>query len=292
MPAPKSNPAPTSNKAESPSSTKKPRRDSLPISPSPILDIPLDLIDEPKLIHRRSFDDAAMRELEISIRRDGVLQAIMVRKVRRRYEIVYGHRRYKACRNLGLATIPAQITSRTGLTAERMKLHENLTRDDLSHIDLAHTFSALRKSHSLTNRQIAETANLSESYVGQILAILDWPPRLREALEKGALSFSVGRELSYVDDMVQLDRFIQAAVLGGCSPSTARLWRADYEAAKAYRDPDHTDTLDPTPELQTFSVSSQCFMCGVLAQQTELIPIWVHPQCRQVFTEAAREHSD
>jgi len=86
--------------------------------------------------HRRHFDEDKLRELAASIQREGLIEPIVVRAKRDRYELIAGERRFRAVRDFNeMETIQAQIVIATNLQARRISAAENLQREDLSAIE-------------------------------------------------------------------------------------------------------------------------------------------------------------
>jgi len=97
--------------------------------------VPLDKIVLPATQPRRYFDDSAMQSLVESVKRDGILQPLLVRLVKDKYELVAGERRYKAAQSAGLTEVPVTIRSMSDEQAVQYALVENLQREDLNPIE-------------------------------------------------------------------------------------------------------------------------------------------------------------
>ena len=96
----------------------------------------LDNISLPKSQPRKYFSDAAMKELEVSIRKDGILQPLLVRPLENgKYELVAGERRYRAAKEIGLTEVPIFSKQMTEKEANKFALTENLQREDLNPVE-------------------------------------------------------------------------------------------------------------------------------------------------------------
>ena len=138
---------------------------------------------------RKVFGDSSIKELAESIKEHGVLSPILVRLCDGgSYKIVAGERRYRACKLLGLETIPAIIQKSEANDAQVLltQLVENLQREDLNPVERAVAISQLRDAHQLSVRDIAARLGVSKSSVQRSLEIVELPKELREALESGA----------------------------------------------------------------------------------------------------------
>ncbi|MBA7537345.1 putative chromosome-partitioning protein ParB [subsurface metagenome] len=99
--------------------------------------VKINLIDQPKKRIRESIDAGGIEELAGSIREVGLINAITIKRVKKRYEIIAGDRRFLACKMLGLKQIEANIEKKTEVESEEIKLAENIIREDLNPIDIA-----------------------------------------------------------------------------------------------------------------------------------------------------------
>ncbi|MBI4087459.1 MAG: ParB/RepB/Spo0J family partition protein [Candidatus Liptonbacteria bacterium] len=153
---------------------------------------------------RRNFDEAGIRELANSIREFGFLQPLVITRreketpngVEVSYELIAGERRLMAAKMLGLEVVPAIIK---GVDREREKLElaivENIQRENLNPIESARAFQQLQEEFRLTQREIASKLGKSRESVANTMRLLDLPPYVQEALEKGYITESHGRFL-------------------------------------------------------------------------------------------------
>src|SRR5690606_22580488 len=114
---------------------------------------------------RKTFDEEAIKELAESIKQQGVIQPIIVRKVLRGYEIVAGERRYRASMLCGKTTIPAVIRTYTDLQVMEIALIENLQREDLNAIETALAYHALMEKFELTQEELSLKVGKSRSHI-------------------------------------------------------------------------------------------------------------------------------
>ena len=157
----------------------------------PYQEVKLSAVERDQNQPRVNFNDEQLRELADSIRTYGVLTPILVRpgKLPNRYALIAGERRVRAAKMAGLATIPAMVTHDHDETGERtlaIQLVENLQRADLTPIERAHAISALKETHNLSIREVAERLGVSKSMVQRSLEILELPDDLLNALREGA----------------------------------------------------------------------------------------------------------
>ena len=147
---------------------------------------------------RRQFDPESLEELASSIRKQGLLQRIVVRPMREPagdYEIIAGERRWRACQLIGLKTIPALVREADDPTVMALTLIENMQRDELNVIEEARGINLLLEECALTHEQVAEALGLSRASVTNLLRLLQLAPAVQSLIESGALSPGHGKVL-------------------------------------------------------------------------------------------------
>lgn len=151
---------------------------------------------------RVSFPETSLVELAESMRKNGVLQPIMVTpsKTAGRYELIVGERRWRAAKMAGLSEIPAVVRSVTAPERLRLALVENLQREDLNPIEAAKGYRRLMDDFHLTQEEVAEVVGKSRAVVANALRLLDLPAPIRQAVADGTLSESHARTLAALDD--------------------------------------------------------------------------------------------
>lgn len=154
---------------------------------------------------RREFDPVALSELENSIRQNGVITPITVRKTKTGYQIVAGERRWRAARAAGLEEIPAYILEIDDEEAYKLALIENLQRQDLNPIEEALGFKKLIDDLGLSQDKAAEKVGRSRPYVTNSLRLLSLPKPIMEMVASGALSAGHGRALVTLDEKKALE---------------------------------------------------------------------------------------
>jgi ParB/RepB/Spo0J family partition protein len=175
-------------------------------------DVPLSAIDPSPLNPRKTFDAAGLMDLAESLKRDGLLQPIILRPEGKHYVIVAGERRYRAAEIAGWATIPA-IVQLPMDDAEHLRkaLIENLQRADLNPIEIAHAYQQLHDDHGMTQGQIAELAGRgNQASVSNDLRLLELPPAVQERIERGELDRAKGVALASFKNFPQLAEQIAA----------------------------------------------------------------------------------
>ncbi len=150
-------------------------------------------------------DDGRIEELARSIRSNGIIQPIVVRKAESGYEIVAGERRWRASQRAGLLKVPIVVRD---IPDDRMlaaALIENLQREDLNPMEEANAYRRLGDEFHLTQEQIAEAVGKDRSSVANVIRLLRLPVEIRENVSAGALAMGHARALlSLPDEASQL----------------------------------------------------------------------------------------
>lgn len=144
---------------------------------------------------RKTFDEDKLAELADSIRQNGVLQPILVRRKGQKYEIIAGERRYQASKLAGLNEIPAVVREIDDDKVFQLALIENLQRSDLSPIEEAKGYKQLLTSRSLTQEELAKILSKSRSAIANTLRLMDLPVEVQHMMEQGLLTAGHARAI-------------------------------------------------------------------------------------------------
>lgn len=154
--------------------------------------LPLELVDESPLNPRRTFDAARLDELAQSIRAKGVVVPVLARPRGERFELVYGHRRFRAAQKAGLSVIPATVRELDDAQVVEVALLENLARHDLSPLEEGEAYRRLMDLHQYSAEQIAERVGKSRETIYGRMKLAQLQGRARELVVKGELAATVG----------------------------------------------------------------------------------------------------
>lgn len=144
---------------------------------------------------RKSFKEEDLSELTDSIRQNGVLQPLLVRKKGNEYEIVAGERRYQAAKAAGLDEVPVIIREVSDEDVFKLALIENLQRSDLTPLEEARGYRQLIKDKGLTQEELAHILSKSRSAITNTLRLLDLPKEVQSYVEEGAISAGHARAI-------------------------------------------------------------------------------------------------
>jgi len=169
------------------------------------LDVDSDLLRPNKFQPRTQMDDERIDDLARSIRANGIIQPIIVRKVEQGYEIIAGERRWRAAQRAGLHRVPVVVRDIPEDRLLAVALIENIQREDLNPIEEAHAYRRLADEFHLTQEQIADAVGKDRSSIANTVRLLRLPQEVRGNVASNALSMGHARAiLALADEAAQL----------------------------------------------------------------------------------------
>ena len=173
-----------------------------------IIELELELIEMNPFQPRTQFKEDSIRELSTSIQELGVIQPITVRKtLDNNIQLVSGERRLRACKLLGLKTIPAYIRIANDQEALEMALVENIQRQDLDPIEIALSYQRLMDDVKLTQEQMSQRVGKKRSTIANYLRLLKLEPLIQTGMRDGFISMGHGRaivNISSLSDQIKI----------------------------------------------------------------------------------------
>ena len=166
-----------------------------------VAELNIDFIEANPFQPRTDFDEAALNELAESIKIQGVIQPVTVRKMGRdKYQLISGERRLRASKMAGLKTIPVFIRVANDEQMLEMALIENTHREGLNAIEIALSYQRLIEECNITQEQLSEKVGKDRSTVTNFLRLLKLPPEVQVALRDGFISMSQARAIINIED--------------------------------------------------------------------------------------------
>ncbi len=151
---------------------------------------------------RREFDEAALEELAQSIRQQGVITPITVRRMPDdTYQLIAGERRLRASQRVGLKEIPAYVRTATDNQMMEMALVENIQRSDLNAMEVALAYRQLIEECRLTHEELSEKVGKDRSTITNYLRLLNLPSETQLALSRDVISMAHARALAGVEEV-------------------------------------------------------------------------------------------
>lgn len=151
---------------------------------------------------RTHFDKEALEELSESIRIQGIIQPITVRKLdQNEYQLISGERRFQASKLAGLEKIPAYVRTANDQQMLEMALIENIQRENLNALEIAHSYQRLLAECNLKQEELGDRVGKNRTTVNNYLRLLKLPPSIQAAIRDQKLSMGHARALINVEDI-------------------------------------------------------------------------------------------
>ncbi|MEH6456337.1 MAG: ParB/RepB/Spo0J family partition protein [Cocleimonas sp.] len=181
-------------------------KDSESNKDSELKKLPVELIRKGEYQPRLSIDPDALQELAESIKAQGLVQPVVVRRIEGgEYELIAGERRWRAAQIAGMHTIPAIVRDIPDQAAAAMSLIENIQREDLNPLEEAIAMSRLIADFGLTHQQTAESVGRSRAAVSNLLRLLDLEDTTKVLLDTGKLDMGHARALLALSGTLQVE---------------------------------------------------------------------------------------
>ena len=164
---------------------------------------------------RKDFPEAELKQLAESIRQNGVLQPIIVRRDRDRYVLVAGERRWRASQIAGLKTIPAIVQELSQKDSAVMALIENLQRSDLNFFEEAAAIYSLMQEKSITQEEAARRLGMSQPALANKVRLLRFTGEEQRIILEGKLTERHARALLRLEDPIQRARTMNTIIRRG-----------------------------------------------------------------------------
>ncbi|MBQ6770690.1 MAG: ParB/RepB/Spo0J family partition protein [Bacteroidales bacterium] len=179
-----------------------------------IAEIDIDLIETNPFQPRTEFDETALRELAQSIKEQGVIQPVTVRKLGyNKYQLISGERRLRASKMAGLKQIPVFIRVANDEQMLELALIENIHRENLNAIEVAISYQRLIDECNMTQEEVSEKVGKSRSAVANFLRLLKLPSEVQIAIRDGHISMGHARALINISDKEEQLKLLQQIIM-------------------------------------------------------------------------------
>ena len=215
-------------------------------SPTAESSLPISKVKPNKGQPRKNFKPDELAELADSIKQNGILQPIIVRKQGTSYEIVAGERRYQAAKLAGLDEVPVVIRDISDEDVFKLALIENLQRSDLDPIEEAQGYNQLIDKNGLTQEEVARLVSKSRSSITNTLRLLDLPNEVQDLMSEGKLTAGHARAILAVPSEEGRVRLAEKVVAQGLSV------RQTETLAPLFSDNSQAEPVRRQPVPQTF----------------------------------------
>ena len=166
-----------------------------------MIEVDIDLIEPNSFQPRTNFNEERLEELAQSIRSNGIIQPLLVRRIdNEKYQVVAGERRWRAAQRAGLQKVPCVVREIPEDKMLELALIENIQRQELNAIEEAHAYKRLIESLGLTQEMVAQRVGRDRTFITNYLRLLRLPEDIQQLVEAEKLSMGHARALLDVDD--------------------------------------------------------------------------------------------
>jgi ParB family chromosome partitioning protein len=148
---------------------------------------------------RKVFDGDEEKSLVASIKKNGIIQPIIVRKSNSGYEIIAGERRWRAAQAAGMKDVPIIIREAEDIDIAEISLIENIQREELNPVEEAEAYQTLVSKFKLSQEEISSRVGKDRTTIANFMRLLRLPPEAKEALARKTISTGHGRSLLSLD---------------------------------------------------------------------------------------------
>jgi ParB family transcriptional regulator, chromosome partitioning protein len=198
--------------------------------------VPVDAIEQNPYQPRKTFDEDELAALSASIRTHGVLQPLVVRQLGDRYQLVAGERRLRAAREAGLTRVPVNVVDFNDQQILEAALVENIQRSDLNPIEKAQGFKDYLTRYHMTHEQLAARLGLGRATITNLVALLELPAELQDAVRVGQLSTGHAKILKGISDQARQIALSKEIIARGLSVHATEAYLKQFAAEEKARD--------------------------------------------------------
>lgn len=256
---------------------------------SKIIYVNLADLNLPEFQAHTKIPEAQLTEIVESIRDIGIIEPLIITDTKDGFEIVAGCVRYLAALRAGLKAAPCINMSLDPKAAEIIKLHENIKRIPLDHVDQGTTFLMMMEEYDMTEQSISDVTGKSIAYISQHISLVNFCVDLTAEVKQGNISFSQARELMRVDDKSHRDELLRYCKDDGASVQVLHTWVQDF-----LRKPISISTPDDLPIPSSVDdlphdLIRQCEACDVNVPISHIRQVFYCPKCHNAIKTAINE---
>jgi ParB family chromosome partitioning protein len=182
-----------------------------------VAQIPIDRIDPNPVQPRTTFEPDKLTELAQSIKANGIIQPLVLQRAGERYQLVAGERRWRAARLAGLASVPAVIQEFAQDRLLEVALIENIQREDLNPIEVAHALDRLATDYQLSHEEIGRRTGKERATVSNLIRLLKLPQEVQLLVAEHRLSMGHARALLALETSESQSEIAHRAAAQGLS---------------------------------------------------------------------------
>ena len=259
----------------------------IPVVAHDVREIPIELVDDPELTMRETFDDEKFLELVDDIKANGVQVPLIVERRGDRYRVCAGHRRITACRRLGASTVPCDVREPGALDAEAIKILENDVREQVNAAEGAMYLARLyvERCHEDVD-ELCALVRRSRRYVEDRLLVWSGDAEILEALKARQIGLGVALELNGISNAMWRRGGLDIAVRSGMTMAAAKQYKRDANRAAAGQTPaTDTSASGDATAAAPITANEMCYVCARSDHPERMRWIRVHEHCDLAILE-------
>ncbi len=240
--------------------------------------LPIERLVEPEIVSRALMDQQALEELAESVKTKGILEPLLVLEKDGRFEIMAGHRRYKAAQMAYLKTVPCLIHKAGEIDPEMVMLEENLCREDVTAAEQGWWILQLVEKKGYTMDQLRTRFRRSEDWINERVRLVQTDVVVARAVAEREIGMSVAKELLRVTEEKSRHYFLQQAITHGANTRTVNFWVDNWK-----RDQERQTSLglstaagNQPPAAPAPDNTPHCILCGMRDAPQNLVQVLVH----------------
>ena len=209
---------------------------------------------------RKNFDEAKLAELAESIRTNGVISPLIVRKSKNGYELVAGERRWRASRIAKLKKVPCIVRDFDDRQNAIVAIIENMQREDLDPIEEALGLRSMTEKYGFTQEQVSASLGKSRTYIANSIRLLKLPEEIQQYVSSGQMSAAHGRTIINIPDKKKqkeiADKIIRNDLSVRATERLAEKVKDELKPDRKRRKP-KTESKDPAVSAETQAVERE-----------------------------------
>lgn len=250
--------------------------------------------EPPGIDARTTVEEDKFEELIESIKHNGIIEPIIARDLGEgKYEVIAGARRLLAAKAAGLGKVPAIVNKYSDDQVDAIKLHENIIREDLNHVDIARYIEKIIMKYNLTQEEVAKRLGKTSAWVSQMLSLLRTDPVIRDMVETGELSYTIAREINRIPNEATRRRLAYHAKRSGCNSVTVKQWvnreLADMNKRAESFVPPETSPTPPEEVIKPVIPTHPCQSCGRVGDINAMWIFRLCPDCGKLLEDVIRQ---
>lgn len=237
---------------------------------------------------RSEISPESVEELGRDIKQHGLIQPIIVRPNGNRFEVVAGHRRFRASKWAGLVAIPCVVREITEGEADDIKVRENLYREDINPLDEAKHIHYLIERYHYEPADLAARLGKSKEYLISRYEILEYPDYLQDALYHKQIGLTAAQWLVRITDENVRREYVRFAISGGITAKRAQAWYQSWTAGSLPREAKDFVASETPTSAGDNGLYFPCVGCGSTAEIRDLEMHYIHPECVRALSDAQK----